>query len=69
MATDAKQKARAGVLRAQAKFERTGSQHEQAREARRESFEQARKAGMTLREIAEVAGLHWTRVGNILGKK
>ena len=69
MANDPKQKARVDVQRAQSKFERTGSQHEQARQARRESFERARKAGLTLREIAEVADLHWTRVGNILGKK
>jgi hypothetical protein len=69
MASDPKQKARAEVRRAQSKFERTGSQHEEAREARRESFERARKAGLTLREIADAAGLHWTRVGNIVGKQ
>jgi hypothetical protein len=69
MASDPKQKARGDVKRAQAKFERTGSEHEQAREARRESFERARKAGLTLREIGEAADLHWTRVGSIVGKK
>lgn len=62
MSSGPKQKARADVKRAQAKFTRTGSQHEQAREARRESFERARKAGLTLREIGEAAGLHLTRV-------
>jgi len=68
MAGDAKQKARANVQRAQSKFERTGSQHEEARKARRESFERARDAGLTLREIADAAGLHWTRVGTVLKK-
>lgn len=69
MASDPKQKARADVRRAQSKFERTGSQHEQARKARRESFERARKAGLTLREIGEAANLHWSRVGDVLSKK
>ncbi len=69
MPRDTKQKARADVKRAQSKFERTGSQHEQAREARRKSFERAREAGLTLREIGEVAGLHWTRVARVVGKK
>ncbi len=53
----------------QAEFERTGTQHEAARKSRRESFERARDAGLTLREIAEAAGLHWTRVGEIVDTK
>lgn len=69
MAKDAKQKARADVKRAQSKFKRTGSQHEQAREARHESFERARKAGLTLREIGEAADLHRSRVAEVLGRK
>jgi hypothetical protein len=69
MAKDAKQQARAEIRRAQSKFERTGSQHEEARRARRESFEQARKAGLTLREIGEVAGLHRSRVAEVLDKQ
>jgi hypothetical protein len=69
MADPAKQKARADVKRAQSKFESTGDKHEEARKARRESFERARKAGMTLREIGEAANLHWSRVGDVLGKK
>lgn len=68
MAKDAKDKARADVKRAQSKFQRTGSQHEQARDARRDSFEQARSAGLTLREIGEAADLHLTRVREILDK-
>jgi hypothetical protein len=66
---DPKEKARADVRCAQSKFEGTGEKHDEAREARRESFERAREAGLTLREIGEAADLHWTRVGNILGKK
>jgi hypothetical protein len=69
MADDARQKARAEVRRAQAKFEGAQGEVEAARQARRESFERARKAGLTLREIGEAADLHWTRVGNVLGKK
>lgn len=68
MPKDAKQNARAVVKRAQSKFERTGSRHEEAREARRESFELARNAGLTLREIGEAADLHLTRVKEILDK-
>lgn len=66
MSDPAKQKARAAIKSAQSKFERTGDKHEEARKARRESFEQARKAGMTLREIGEAADLHLTRVREIL---
>jgi hypothetical protein len=69
MAKDERQKARADVRRAQAKFAGAQSKVEEARQARRESFERARKAGLTLREIGEAADLHWTRVGNVLGKK
>lgn len=68
MSNPEKQKARAAVKRAQAMFERTGSQHEESRETRRESFERARKAGLTLREIGEAADLHLTRVREILDK-
>jgi len=69
MADEARKKARVNVQRAQAKFERAQDKADEARKNRRESFEQARKAGLTLREIGEAAGLHWTRVGNVLGKK
>lgn len=68
MAKDERQKARADVRRAQVKLEGAQSKVEEARQARRESFERARKAGLTLREIGEAAELHWTRVGNVLGK-
>lgn len=69
MTDDAKRKARAAIKSAQSKFERTGDKHEEARKARRESFEQARKAGMTLREIGEAADLHRSRVAEILDNK
>lgn len=69
MNDDAQRKARAEVKRAQSKFERTGNKHEEARQARRESFERARDAGLTLREIGEAANLHWSRVGDVLRKK
>jgi hypothetical protein len=69
MADKARQKALADVQRTQAKLEGAQSKVEDARQARRESFERARKAGLTLREIGEAADLHWTRVGNVLGKK
>ena len=66
MAKDAKQKARAELRAAQAAFERVETQREKAGSARRKSFERAREAGMTLREIGEVVGLHHTRVGQII---
>lgn len=66
MASDSKQKARADLRKSQAEFERTEAQREKASTLRRKSFERAQKAGMTLREIGEVVGLHHTRVGQIL---
>ena len=68
MADRARQNALAGVRRAQAKFADAQGKLEEARQERRESFERARKAGLTLREIGEAADLHLTRVGEILDK-
>jgi hypothetical protein len=68
MADHARQKALSDVRRAQAKFEGAQTKAEAARQARRESFERARKAGLTLREIGEAADLHWSRVGEVLKK-
>jgi len=68
MADQARQKALAEVRRAQAKLASAQGKVEDARKARRESFERARKAGLTLREIGEAAELHWSRVGEVLGK-
>lgn len=66
MAGDAKQKARADVRRAQSVVERAQGQIDQARAGRRESFERARNAGLSLAEIAEAADLHRSRVDQIL---
>jgi hypothetical protein len=66
VAKDAKDEARAEVERAQSKFARVDSERDQVRLARRQTFERARDAGLTLREIGEAAGLHLTRVKEIL---
>jgi DNA-directed RNA polymerase specialized sigma24 family protein len=63
MASDQKQKARAELRRAREDYERNFAS---AQEVRRESFERAQKAGLSLREIAEEVGLHHTRVREIL---
>lgn len=55
MPKDAKEKARAEVQRAQSKFAGVDSERDRARVARREAFERAREAGLTLREIGEAA--------------
>ena len=69
MANNAQQKALKEVRRAQSKVERGQGQLEQARVARRESFEQARKAGLSLAEIAKAADIHRSRVDQILQGK
>jgi hypothetical protein len=68
MADKAREKALADVRRAQAKLASAQERVEEARKARRDSFERAREAGLTLREIGEAADLHWSRVGEVLGK-
>lgn len=65
---DVKEEARADVKRAQSKFARLDSERDQARIARREAFERAREAGLTLREIGEAAELHLTRVREVLDR-
>jgi hypothetical protein len=69
MAKDAKQKALGEVRRAQSKFGRAQDQLGKDSQARRASFERAREAGATLREIAEAASLHWSSVADALRKK
>jgi hypothetical protein len=69
MPKNSKEKALAEVRRAQSSFERTQSRLGQDSEARRTSFERARKAGATLREIGEAAGLHWSSVAEALRKR
>lgn len=61
---DAKQeKARRDLRRAQANFDR---KVKQAHAERLESFRRAQKAGLSLREISNEVGLHWTRIGQLL---
>jgi len=69
MADVAQSKARKAIRKAQSDFERSQERHEQIREKRRESFEQARAAGLSMRDIAKETGLHFTRVAQILKPK
>lgn len=66
MAKDAEGKARADVRRAQAEFDRAQDQRDKASSSRRKSFERAQAAGLTVRDIAEETGLHFSRVAQIL---
>jgi len=66
MTDQTRRKAVADVRRAQVKFERLRSQLDDGREARRQSFEQARAAGLSLADIAKAASLHRSRVDQIL---
>jgi hypothetical protein len=69
MAEKARQKALADVRKAQAEFERLQVRVEKGREVRRESFERARAAGLSLAEIGKAAKLHRSRVDQILHGK
>lgn len=70
MPSDPKQKARAEVRRAQAEFERAQERVQReradARAARRKQFAQAQKDGLTVREIADEAGLNFSHVAEII---
>lgn len=70
MAKDAREKARADVRRAQTEFERAQERAQRERTkagvARRKRFEQAQKAGLTVRDIADETGLGFGRVAEIL---
>lgn len=57
------------VRRAQAEFEHAQSKRDKASAVRRESFERARAAGFSLRDIGKETGLHFTRVAEILKGK
>jgi len=61
-----KQKVHTDLRKSQADFEHTDAQRERASSARRKSFKRAQEAGLTLREIGEIVGLHHTRVGQII---
>jgi hypothetical protein len=63
MVMDAAEKARRDLRRAQANYERTVGK---AKAERLESFKQAQKAGLSLRDISKEVGLHWTRIGQLL---
>ena len=69
MASDPQAKARKAVRRSQADFEKAQDKLEALRESRRKSFEDAQAAGLSMREIADGTGLHFTRVAQILRKK
>lgn len=66
MAVDAKQQAREAVRRAQRKVESSQDHLDWALAERRESIKQARATGLSLAEIGKVAGLHRSRVDQIL---
>lgn len=63
---DTKEQGRRAAQKAQADYERNISK---ARDGRRKGFDKARKAGLSLREIGEAVGLHWTTVRQILKGK
>lgn len=58
--------AREAVRDAQATFERDAKD---VREARRKAFADAQAAGLSLREIAKEAGLHHSRVADVIQGK
>lgn len=63
---DRKEKARDDLRRAQSNFDR---KVKEAHDERLASIRRAQKAGLSLREIAQEVGLHWTRVGELLRGK
>lgn len=67
MSEDPQRKAaRQEVRTAQKRFER---EREDSRRARRTAFAKAQKTGLSLREIAEEAGLHHSSVAEIIEGK
>lgn len=58
--------ARKAVREAQTSFERDAAA---VREARRKAFADAQAAGLSLREIAKEAGLHHSRVADVIRGK
>jgi len=64
-----KRQARADAKRAQAKYESVKGKLDKAGEERRNSFERAKAAGLSLAEIGNAAGLHRARVDQILRGK
>jgi hypothetical protein len=66
---DPKGKARKEIQRSQAEFQRAQQDMEKARDIRRKNFERGKAAGLSLAEIGEAAGLHRSRVDQILHGK
>jgi DNA-directed RNA polymerase specialized sigma24 family protein len=66
MPADPKPKAREELRRAQDQYEREA---EAVKDTRRKAFADAHAAGLSLREIAGVVGLHYSRVSEILSGK
>lgn len=60
------QKARRAVKAAQKQYER---ERDKTQKARRKAFADAQKAGLSLRQIAEEVGLHYSRVAEIIRGK
>lgn len=60
---DAKGKVRRAVRDAQAKFERD---QDATQKARSKAFADAQKVGLSLREIGDEAGLHRSRIAEII---
>jgi len=63
MADTEEQKARQAVRAAQAQYER---EHKKSRATRRKAFAAAQKSGLSLRQIAEEAGVHHSTVAEII---
>jgi hypothetical protein len=66
MPDSAQRKARQDAKRSQAKYEQAKKKLDVAGEERRESFQRAKAAGLSLAQIGEAVGLHRSRVDQIL---
>ncbi len=66
MSTDPRQKALETLRRARANYERDA---DAAKEARRKALADAHAAGLSLREIGDEVGLHYSRISEILNGK
>ena len=65
----AQRKALNAARRSQAQFDRTQERLDASAAARRESFERAANAGLSMAEIADAVGLHRSRVNQIIHGK
>jgi hypothetical protein len=63
MPTDPKEQARAALRQAKADYEHDA---QAVKDARRKAFADAQAAGLSLREIGDEVGLHYSRVSEIL---